>query len=55
MANERTVRAVVKIEELNGARHVINTTVVADSIESLKRKVIGIIDLMDEGDLEGGQ
>jgi hypothetical protein len=47
-------RAVLKVEALDANRQVINTTVVATGLDSLKRKVIGVVDLMDEGDVEEG-
>lgn len=48
------VRARINVEELGYGRRSIATTVVASSIEELKRKAIGVISLMEEGDLEGG-
>lgn len=45
-------RAVIKIERLDGQRELISTTVLASTPEALKRKVAGLIDLMEPDDLK---
>lgn len=53
MANEKNrYRAIVKLERLDDSRAVISTTVVATGLENLKRKVTGVIELMEEGDIQ---
>lgn len=44
------LKAVLRVEEVGGRREVISTTVIAGNLEALKRKVVGIVELMDEAD-----
>lgn len=46
--------ATLKIHRLDGTREELNTTVKAQSLDGLKRKVNGLLELMDEDDLMPG-
>lgn len=51
MGDEVRYLAEIKVTRLDGTQERIETKVKAKDIEGLKRKVVGVMNLMEEGDL----